>query len=179
MEPARNFPPEPGEISLKDMIERALELRDEARWVLAAERRAREADADRRGINDKQNSVRPQAEEVSASVIPASYPNTQGIEGFGEVSTANTPEYEEFLRGLACEWRIPWSAYEREVKKYGMAPMRGQCPKPASEYDPPSEPAEPVPARPQPERIPDLPPRPAPLRPAPGSIPLPRTRRFP
>jgi len=43
MEPARNFPPEPGEISLKDMIERALELRDEARWILAAERRAREA----------------------------------------------------------------------------------------------------------------------------------------
>jgi len=43
MEPPRNFPLEPGEISLDDWRERVLEQRDEARWVLAAERRAREA----------------------------------------------------------------------------------------------------------------------------------------
>jgi len=45
IEPLRNFPPEPGEISLDDWRERALEMRDEARWVLAAERRARAAAA--------------------------------------------------------------------------------------------------------------------------------------
>jgi len=51
MEPLRNFPPEPGEISLDDWRERVLEQRDEARWVLAAERRARVAAQQDGGFN--------------------------------------------------------------------------------------------------------------------------------